>query len=275
MSLLKSMKEEINKSGGSRGKIFYVQADSKARIRFLVDFDNGSEYTFHDSFAKGVNAICQEELGKDCPLCEETGLRTRKLYCWPVWNYDLKEVQLFLYAANSFTPVPAFIGLYETYGTIMDRDFVISRTGKEKNTSYSVIPMDKAKFRNKAAKVPTEKAILKILDAAHPVKTNIDFEDDEDDDDDDEDNIPIKTKNKKPAKKGKKPAKEEEVEEDDEDDDEELDYEEMSASELHKLCKSRGIKCNPKKKANYYIDLLEEADLEEELEDDDEDDDEW
>jgi hypothetical protein len=267
MGLLKNMKEQINKAGGSRGKVFYVKADSKARIRFLVDFEDGAEFTFHDSFHDGINAICQEELGKSCPLCDMDNLRTRKLYCWPIWNYETKEVQLLLYAANNFTPVPAFIGLFETYGTLMDRDFVISRTGKEKNTSYSVIPMDKANFRNKKAKVPTRKAILKILDEAFPVKDGLDFDDDDD--------SPKKSKNSDDDFDEYEDDFDEEDDEDDDDDDDELLYEEMSPKELYRLCKARKIKCKPRKKANYYIDKLEEADLEEELEDEDTEDDEW
>lgn len=262
MGLLNSMKDQINKSGGSRKKIFFVKSDSKQRVRFLVDFEDGNEYTFHDSFEKGINALCQEELGKDCELCDVEGLRTRKLYCWPVWNYDAKEVQLFLFAANSFTPVPSLIGMYETYGTMIDRDFVISRQGKETNTSYSVVPMDKAKFRNKNAKVPTSKAILKILDEAFPLDE-------------------INNDEEAPKKKGKgKKAKEEHDDDDDDFDEDDLDkedYEEMSIKELYNLCKQRGIKAKPKKKAQYYIDLLEEDDEEEYDEDDEDegDDDEW
>lgn len=273
MSLLSSMKNQISKSGGSKNKILYIKADSKVRIRFLVDFEEGYEFTFHDSYAQGINTICQEELGKDCPLCDVDSLRTRKLYCWPVWNYDAKEVQLFLYAANNFTPVPAFIGMYETYGTVIDRDFVISRQGKEQNTSYSVIPMDKAVFRNKNAKVPSRTAILKLLDKAYPLDEELEFEEDED-----EEEKPVRNKKGKKSSK-KKPEPEEDFDDEDfedeeDEEDEEINYEELSVKELYNLCKQRGIKAAPKKKALYYIDLLEGQDILEFEEEEDEDD-EW
>ena len=60
----------------------------------------------------------------------------------------------------------------------------------------------------------------------------------------------------KPAKKekaAKKPAKKAE-------ETEEVDYSEMNAMELFKLCKKRGIKAEPKKKAAEYIKLLKAAD---------------
>jgi hypothetical protein len=71
------------------------------------------------------------------------------------------------------------------------------------------------------------------------------------------------------SKRGRKPkAKvEEEVEED-----EEQDYSEMQAVDLYKLCKKRGIKAEPKQKANAYIKLLKEADKAMNEPEDDEDD---
>lgn len=55
----------------------------------------------------------------------------------------------------------------------------------------------------------------------------------------------------------------------DEDETDAPDYEEMSAPELYKLCKERGIKVEPKKKASYYVAALKKAD-EAEAQDDEE-----
>ena len=58
---------------------------------------------------------------------------------------------------------------------------------------------------------------------------------------------------------------------------EEKDYSDMTAKELYKLCKEREIDVEPRKKADYYIDLLEQDDEESDgWGDDDEDgEDEW
>ena len=40
------------------------------------------------------------------------------------------------------------------------------------------------------------------------------------------------------------------------------DYEEMSAKELYQMCKERGLDCKPRKTKEYYIDILEEDDEE-------------
>ena len=165
---------------------------------------------------------------------------------------------------NNCSPIPALLAMYETYGTITDRDYVISVSGKQQNKTYSVVPMDKVKFRNAKAKPYSEKAVLKMLDKAYPCE-------DVNDDEDEEDEVPKKKRAPKsniPVKKAAKKSEPEDDEdddydydeEDDEEDDDAPDYSEMSAKELYKLCKERGIEVKPKKPEKYYIKQLEEYD---------------
>lgn len=265
MGILDKIKEESKKSGQSKGKFIYFRENEKKRIRFLTDMDEGLEIVFHDSFEKGVNVPCQEIFGKDCPYCEDEDLRTRSLFAWSVYDYDAKEVKILMQAVNNCTAVPALMALYETYGTLTDRDLVITKTGKQQNTTFSVVPMDKNKFRNEKIKALSEKAILKYLSQAYPVDGN--------DDDDDEDYSPKKYK-KDSKKKGK--SKDDDDEDLPWDDDEEsTDYEDMSVKELYSLCKERDIECKPKKSEKYYINLLEEDDAAHDDWDDEDDDDDW
>ena len=259
MGLVDKIKDDVKRSGRNKGKFIYFREGQKQRVRFLTDMDDGMEVTFHDSFEKGINVPCQELFDKSCAYCEMEGLRTRSQYIWSVWNYDAKEVQLFMFPVNNCSPIPALMAMYENYGTLTDRDYVISVAGKQQNKTFSVVPMDKVKFRNEKAKAYSNKSILKMLNEAFP--------DDMEDEDDDE-----------PKKKKTKRSKKEEVEEDDweeEKEDEVIDYEEMSERELYKLCKERDIEAKPKKTKNYYINLLEEYDEAQDDWDDEEDDDDW
>lgn len=63
-------------------------------------------------------------------------------------------------------------------------------------------------------------------------------------------------------------------EDDDAESEETTGYSDMSALELFKECKRRGIKATPKKKEKYYIELLEKDDASK-AESDDDDDDDW
>ena len=273
MGLLDKIKNDAKKSGQNKSKFIYFREGQKQRIRFLQDMDEGMEVVFHDSFEQGINVPCQELFGRECKYCNDSDLRTRSQYCWSVWNYETSEVQLFMFAVNNCSPVPALVSMYEAYGTLLDRDYVISVSGKQQNKTFSVVPMDKVKFRNTKAKPYSKKAVLQFIDKAWP-------SDEESDEDDDEDYTP-KKKQSKSAKKTRddydvEDDYDEDVDVDDEDEDDDNDYESMSAKELFQLCKKRKIDAIPKKSQKYYIKLLEEYDeAQSDWGDDEDEDDEW
>lgn len=258
MSLIDKIKADVKKGGQNKRKFTYFKEGQKQRIRFLQDMDEGMEIPFHDSYELGINVPCQELFDRECPYCDDESLRTRNQYVWSVYNYEAKEVQLFMYAVNNCTPIPALMAMYENYGTLTDRDYVISVTGKAQNKTYSVVPMDKVKFRNAKAKPYSNKAVLQMIDKAYPC--------DKTEDEEEEDEAP-KRKKKKAIKKPVKKVVEEPEEENDYDSEEwdeaeesENDYSSMTPLKLYKLCKEREIEAEKKKPAKYYINLLEEYD---------------
>lgn len=249
MGLIEDIKKQAAKSGSNKSKIFYLKDGQKARIRFLDDMDEGMEIKFHDSYEAGVNVPCQEYFGRDCEFCDDDNLRTRSLYAWTIYDYDSKQVKIMLYAVNNCTPVGALMAMYENYNTLTDRDYVLSVQGKGSDKTFSVVPMDRNKFRNDKAKPLSEEKILEIIDKAFPA------------DEEEEEEKPKKGKKKPQVGKGKKPSKKKEEDDDlqwqDEDD---VSYEYMSAPELYKLCKERDIEVEKRKPERYYIRLLEEYD---------------
>lgn len=262
MSLLSKIKTGVANSGSSKAKIVFVKADSKVRIRFLQEIEDGLEVKIHDHFDRGINALCQDHVDGECPYCSDEDLRHRQAYVWSVWDYDAKETKLFVGFANNFNPLPSFVAMYESYGTIMDRDYVIQRDGKGTNSRYSVIPMDKVRFKNSKAKPLIKSKAIDILDKAYPVNEEDAGE-------------------KKASKKGKGRTKDEDPEETEDDDIEENDYESMSPRELYMECIERGLTAKKKQKTKYYIDMLLEDDekaedgWDDEEEDEDDEDGDW
>ena len=262
MSLVNDIKNQVKKSGTNKSKFLYFKSGTKVRVRFLDDMEDGHKVKFHDSYTAGINVPCQETFDRECQYCEDDELRTRDQYAWSVWDYDAKEVKVLMAPVNQCSPVPALVSMFEAYGTLCDRDYVITKTGQQQSTTFSVVPMDKAKFRNEKAKPLSETGFLKVLDKAFPC----------DDSDEDEDETPKRS----PKKVGKKSQKQDEDWDDEDDDDDAVDYSEMTAKELYKLCKERDIDAQPKKPAKYYITLLEDDDSKsEDGWDDEEEDDEW
>lgn len=252
--LLDKIKADAQKSGGSKSKFFYCKDGDKKRIRFLQDMEDGFEVTFHDSYEANINIPCREMFGKKCPYCEEEGLRTRIQYAWSIWDYDANEVRVFMFPMNNCTPIGQVAAMYETYGTLKERDFIVQRTGKQQNTAYTLIPMDKNGFKNEKAKPYSKKAFLELLDKAYPDEHANLYEDE-------------------PSKKMKKKSKPVEKEEEKEKElpwgeTDIIDYDSKSAKELYNLCEDRGIEAEPKKSKDYYIELLKENEKSD-------DDDEW
>lgn len=276
MGLIDKIKADVKKAGQNKGKFIYFREGQKQRVRFLTDMDDGMEITFHDSFEQGINCPCQEHFGRSCPHCNDDTLRTRSQYIWSVWNYETKEVQLFMFAVNNCSPIPALMAMYDNYGTLLDRDYVISVTGKQQNKTFSVVPMDKVKFRNDKAKPYSEKAILKMLDKAFPC-------DESEEEEEEEPKRSHKSSKGGSKKTNRKSEPETEPDDDDyedewdeeEEENEQVDYSEMSAKELYALCKERDIKVAPKKPAKYYINQLEEYDAAQDDWGENEEEDEW
>lgn len=278
MGLIDKIKNDAKKVGSNKGKFVFFPEGKKVRVRFLTDMDDGIEVVFHDNFEMGVNVPCQEQYGRDCKYCDDKSMRTRSMYAWSVYDYESKEVKIMLFAVNNCSPVPALMAMYENYGTLLDRDFVLQVAGKQQNRTFSVIPQDKNKFRNAKVKPLSDSQMMKIIDKAYP--------DDSDDDDEYEEETTKKSRknSQKPNKNKNRKSEPEEEEEDDydnedwedEENDDEIDYSEMTAKELYKLCKERDIDVVPKKSEKYYIKKLEEYDeAQEDWGDEDEEDDEW
>lgn len=178
--MLEVIKNKIANSGKGFGDIFGLSDGKKAKIRFLSDFEDTVPVNLHDKWGELMPQICFKYLGKKCEYCDRDDIRTRENYVWTIYDYEQKKVLLFMYPATDSSPIPGMISAYETYGTLLDRDYVITRKGSGKDTKYVVMPLDKSKFKNHKARALTEDEIYEKLFGM----TNIDLDDLEDLDED-------------------------------------------------------------------------------------------
>ena len=215
-SVLDAIKNEINKSNNGAFKNFFKirESGAKVRVRFLENFEDCTQIVFHDKW-NGFNHPCLEQYGRDCPNCNNPEARTNTLYCWNVYNYESKQVELFLYKANKATPIFSLMSLYEVVGDITQQDIVVQRNGTGTGTTYQCTAVPKTSKFDKNVKLFSEKKILALCLEAF---NRITDESDSNDDDDEEETVNTKRSTKSPAKKKSKPAP---VEDDDDDDDEE------------------------------------------------------
>ena len=269
-SLVEAMKNRIANAGsGSKGNIFYVKKDGKVRVRFLNDMEDGLAVTFHDKW-QGYSHPCMEYYGKPCPHHNDPEGRTQDLYAWTVWNYETKKREIFLYKANRCSPIPSLISMFETYGTLCDRDFVITRQGQGTDTTYSVIPMDKK--RSKIDEEPfTKKEVLKMLLQAFPCEEDDDIdEDDYDEDEEDEEEEEVTSKKSKSKKSSKSKSKKRYEEEDEEDEDEDEDFDDDDFDEDEDEEDEKPVKKSKSKKSKSKSRYDDDDDEDDEDEEDDE-----
>lgn len=250
-SLVESMKERINRSGSKKSLIFYLKKDGKCRVRFLQDMEEGIKVQYHDKFGE-FSHPCLSYYGKKCPNCKNAEARHVDNFVWSIWNYETKRVELFMFKASKASPIPSLISMFENYGTICDRDYVIQRNGEGFDTNYSVIPMDKKKFKGEEEAF-SKKKVLKMLLEAATLGNDEDVDDDDDEEEEDEEEV-------KPKKKASKKSKYEE--EDDEDED--LDEDEDDEEEEEKPKKNSKKADKKKKKVEEDEDDFDDEDDEEE-----------
>ena len=264
--LIEQMKEKIAKSGSSKKDILYFGKDTQKRIRFLQELDEGYVFEFHNNWDPSIFELCKDtENHENCKLCEE-GISIQDQYVWSVWDYDSSSVKLIQFKATGLTPIPAFIEMYEEFGTILDRDYKVKKVGQGQGASYVVTPLDKERFKNSKAKAMSRKQVKEILENAWQPK---EITTDEDDDDEEEEESKVKnSKGKKKNKKKQKSLRDK--------------FEELSFKELKEIAMEIGISKKELKAFEDEEELLdelfdnyEEDDLEELLEDlDDEEEDE-
>lgn len=290
MGLVEDIKNQAKKSGANKKSFTYFKSGQKVRLRFLEDMEEGMKVLFHDGFKSGINEPCQEIFNRDCTHHEDEDLRHADQYLWSAWNHDSKCVELAMGRVNNCSFVPQLVGFYETYGTLTDRDYVFTKQGTGQNSSFSIVPMDKSKFRNDKAKPFSEKKKLELLDKAFPHDGDNDEDDDSDDkkekDDKSYSDMTPKELYEECQNRGiddvekRKPAKyyiellkaddDKDSEDDWKDEGKDIpDYESMPARELYNLCRDREIEAEARKPESYYIKRLEAYDREHADADDD------
>lgn len=275
MGILESLKQEAKKGGSALGKIFYVKENDKKRVRFLTDLDEGVEIPWLSCYEKKVACPNPEYFGMTNPYKHDQDIKNEKVFMWQVYDYDANDVKPLIYKHTQCTPVPHLLTAYSTYGTLKDRDYVISCTGSSTSKTMPVMPLDKAKFQQ-LAKPLTQKQLNKIIKDAY-LRDLDEVEQEEADYTQmtarelynlcEKREIEAEPKMNKPYYVNLLEEWDEqqsathgynEAEEDDwgEEDTKEQDYESMKPQELYKLCKEQKIEAEPRQKKQYYIDLL-------------------
>jgi hypothetical protein len=187
--ILSQIKREVETAGKSRKSMWFVKAGQRRKVRFLTDFEDALVIPWHQMYKDNkwvVNIPCLEQYGKACPFCDNDELKHVQFYAWSVYDYEAKERQVFLFKVTSSSPIPHLVEVYESKGTLLDRDLMIKRTGEKADTLYTVMPEDKSRDRT-GIKPFKSSEMLKLIWEANGTGKLKDYEEAEDEEEEEED----------------------------------------------------------------------------------------
>lgn len=197
------LKSSLKKGGGSQ-YLARVPADDSLTVRFLTEPEGEwVEYMEHYDAVRKFYP-CTES---GCPGCAEGDFPSKRFLANALDVAEGKVIPL----AMPKTLAASVMKKYEKYGTLLDRDYELTREGSGFDTTYDSVPEAPTKMNLKR---------FDLIDLTAMLQSQLDMADNAgSDDDDDDDDEPVAKKTKKFVPK--KPAAVEDDDDDDEDEDEE------------------------------------------------------
>lgn len=199
---IKAMKKSLKKSG--QANIKTIPGEDSLTVRFLEEPDKWHGYYEH--WLSSGPIPCTTDECEGCDSDDEEERRKSFRYLANAYIVDDQKVWALKMPKTLVEMLMAFYTRYK--GTILDRDYELSRTGSGINsTKYMAVPDERSKMN-------LERFDKKKFDL-HEVLSQMvnDAESDDDDDDGDEDDVPRK---KKSSKSKPKKRREDPWEDDDE-----------------------------------------------------------
>lgn len=249
MGSLKALKKTLEKGSGGGTWIKYIPKNGSKTVRFLREPEHWVNYLEHFDQVARRSFPCNGEA--DCPGCKGGERKSSRYLADAIEIEDSREQVIALQLPKDLAN--RLVVRYERNGTLLDRDFELTRSGEGLDTVYDVDALAPRK-RNIAKYTPLD--LEQVLEDAYNDVFGAEDDEDEvdiapvikkrakskaaaviedDDDDDDVDDEPkLKPAQKAAARKAKASQPEPEFEPDDEDvEDEDEDIEEDDDDEAY------------------------------------------
>lgn len=227
---LKTLKASVKRGGGGGADLTRHVPKEGITVRFLAEPDDGwVEYLEHYDEQNKVYRACTD----DCAYCADD-VRRSKRYLAPVLVPEEQKIEALKLPA---TAVSQLLKKYDRFGTLLDRDYEITKDGEGMSTEYYVDNEDPRRINLSRYQIPDLEEILEKL-AGAPAG--------DDDEDDDEEERPKRRPAKKAAAKRRSRDDDDEDDADNEDetpwDDEDADEDEEDEEFLRPRRGARAVK---------------------------------
>ena len=158
---------------GGKNRFFNWESGETKTIRFLTEGDQivlTSLHEFVTTHDGGKNSfVCRREVNAECELCETEGKPRELALAAAIWRIEQKEGGKSVFKTKTeeieveedgktITKVVPWVGImrqaprnfwgwvyeaYDKHGTLLDRDYSITRRGKKVETTYNFFQEDK------------------------------------------------------------------------------------------------------------------------------------
>ncbi len=170
--ILDKVKKALAESSAGSGmpqEVLFIPEKQKIQVRFLSDFEDAVILLFHEKFDEktkyALRQPCWRQYGKDCPF-HVPGYKDSDRYIWTVFVYEQKVKRMLLVKPTKNSVMNNLVQIYEQFGSLTDRDIIISRNGTGLNTTYTALALDKAPYEGELKKPWTAEKILEYLSVA-------------------------------------------------------------------------------------------------------------
>lgn len=129
------------------GNYLRIKEGETIKIRILTNSIVGYEYfkTTADGWLKPVR---QKEAFNWTPADSKDGRNTKEFWAFVVYNYNIEAIQIWELTQQSIKK--DIFALYNDadFGDPKEYDLKISRTGKDLDTTYTIMPLNKTPFND-------------------------------------------------------------------------------------------------------------------------------
>lgn len=208
------LKASLKKGGGTQ-YLTRVPADASITVRFLTEPEDWYGYYEHYDAVRKFYP-CSD----DCPGCTEGDRPSGRYLANALDVAEGKVVPLVLPKSM----VSSLVKKHEKYGTMLDRDYELSRSGNGLDTEYDVTPEAPTKMNlTRYDLIDLEELLESQLEMAEGASS--------DDDDEDEDDAPAKRRNSGPSPRKSVASDDDDDDDDDDATDEDDDADDSDASD--------------------------------------------
>lgn len=141
-TIKKALLDAPQGAAGIPEELLFIPKDGTKVVRFLSEFDEAVPIIMHDKFGSMFPQPCLKYFKKPCQF-HGGEFKTTTQYGWTVLDYESGAKKLALWKATLASPIERLLEIYESNGTVKDRDIKLQKMGSGPKTRVKAMEVQK------------------------------------------------------------------------------------------------------------------------------------